>query len=161
MKNTKMFRQELSYQGLCWQNAVWWNKLLSNFKINILKTRPHHNQHLLCGAYLCPQVHKPHSPKFNSIREQLFITLQCTIFSSSVFVVNAQYVSARKRNIATTKNQSINTMYCAFNPEPLWPSQARISIYLKIIFSTPSFRVVLSVLQNSCDFISGRLIWVL
>lgn len=141
--------------------------VFGNSKTDILKTHRHHIPHLLCDAYLHPRVHKPHSPEYNCIwkRFSLFITVQCTISFSSVWVVNAQYVSTRKRKIATTKNQSTNTMCCAFNPQGLWPSQPRISIYPKIIFGTPSFSVLLLRIVRSRKFLwfhpGQRLIQVL
>lgn len=64
-----------------------------------------------------------------------------------------------KRKIATTKNQSTDTMRCALNPVGLWPSAWNINLSQNI-FSTPSSPVfcycALSVPDNSYDLTSDR-----
>ncbi len=73
----------------------------------------------------------------------LFPVCVCVCACACVCVVNVQYVSVSTRKITSAKNQSTNTMRCVFNPKGVWPSQHRVSIYLKIIFSTPSSSVLL------------------
>lgn len=76
----------------------------------IMSDRCPQNTSASCSALTsCLQVHKPPVAKYNCISEWflLLVAVQCSVFFSSVRVVNAQCVGAHKRKIATAK-KSIN-----------------------------------------------------